>query len=524
MEPRRHKETLPGGPALGIQATVKFLLVRPHVFLKVAKRFHAFLHLEPLDLELVAAGIDPSHDTRILDLTLSDDPVAAFEEAVRRLEPDVIGFGGYSNQAGNVKDLARRAKRLRQQTRILVGGVHATIVPADYHLPGVIDLVIRGEGATAMRTLVPLLAAGQPIPASERFLPTDAPDYATLAAMPPPPLPDYAGLPWPRRDLVDRSRYFCVWAGEPGERVRTLFPRTATLRTSTGCPHRCNFCVVHHLANGKYLQREPEDVVAEIAAVPEDHIYFVDDEMFINAARAETMARLLLERGVRKHYISWARSDTIVRHPDLFRLWKQAGLEVVYVGMESMEEQNLAEYRKGYAPDVNRQAVAILRDLGIILHAALMVNPDFTAEDFLKVRRSIEAVAPAEVSFTVFSPPPGTPLWAQYKDRYICPDPYAFYDCMHTLLPTRVPLATFYRYFSLLYLFGFRHNPWRARDIRAPWRDVAHMVVSGIRCGDALRTIYRNTTENCGTPWARNHEHNSSIASRPAGASAGLPG
>jgi len=30
----------------------------------------------------------------------------------------------------------------------------------------------------------------------------------------------------------------------------------------------------------------------EIAAVPEDHIYFVDDEMFINAARAVTIATL----------------------------------------------------------------------------------------------------------------------------------------------------------------------------------------------------------------------------------------
>jgi radical SAM superfamily enzyme YgiQ (UPF0313 family) len=470
---------------------MKILLVRPHVFLKIAKRFHAFLHLEPLDLEIVAAGIDPRHETQILDLTFGDDPVGEFEKTVRAFRPDIVGFGGYSNQAGNVKHLARLAKQLRPETKVIAGGVHATIVPDDYRLPGTIDLVVRGEGATAMRELMPRFESGAPVTASGRFLPTDAPDYAALAATPPPPLPDYGDLPWARRDLVDRKRYFCVWAGAPGERVPTLFPRVATMRTSTGCPHRCNFCVVHFLANGKYLRREPADVVAEIAAVPEDHIYFVDDEMFINAKRAEAIANLLIEKGIRKRYISWARSDTICRHADLFRLWKQVGLEVVYVGLESLESETLKDYNKGYQPDTNRRAVEILREFGIILHAALMVNPDFEAKDFIKVRETIDFIAPAEVSFTVFSPPPGTDLWNKHKHEFICEDPYAFYDCMHTILPTKVPLNLFYRYFSLLYLFGFRRNPWRSRRIKAPLRDIGRMLVEGARCGHALRTIYK---------------------------------
>jgi len=232
--------------------------------------------------------------------------------------------------------------------------------------------------------------------------------------------------------------------------------------------------------------------VNEIAAVPEDHIYFVDDEMYIDAGRTEAIARLLIERGIRKHYISWARSDTICKHPELFRLWRQAGLEVLYVGLESMERKNLADYNKGVDPEVNRKAVQILRDLDIILHAALMVNPDFTAGDFLAVRRTIEEIGPAEISFTVFSPPPGTPLWHKHEHEFICPDPCAFYDCMHTILPTKLPLNTFYRYFALLYLFGFRRNPWRARHIRAPLRDLARMLVSGAQCGHALRTIYKD--------------------------------
>lgn len=483
---------LPHGRGSTIESRVKFLLVRPPMALTLARRFHAFLHLEPLDLEFVAAGIPPHHEVRILDLTLAGKPFDAFAACLRSYTPDCVGFGGYSNQAAHVKRLAAMTKQANPHCLTLVGGIHATIVPSDYRLPGVMDLVIRGEGATAVCALVTTLEQGQPPPEDGRFLPTDSPAFDARAALPPPALPEYDQLPWPRRDLVDRSKYFCVWGGDPGARLPTLFPRVATVRTSTGCPHRCNFCVVHHLANGKYLQRAPEDVVAEIAAVPEDHIYFVDDEMFINARRAEDIANLLLARGIAKHYISWARSDTICRHPDLFRLWKSAGLDVVYVGLESLNPETLQSYNKGLAPDTNLRAVQILRDLGIILHAALMVNPDFLAADFLALRRSIDAVAPAEISFTVFSPAPGTALWEKHRKEFICADPHAFYDCMHTLLPTRLPLNDFYRYFSLLYLFGFRQNPWRSRRIKVPFRDLLRMFVAGARCGHALRTIYKD--------------------------------
>jgi hypothetical protein len=157
-----------------------------------------------------------------------------------------------------------------------------------------------------------------------------------------------------------------------------------------------------------------------------------------------------------------------------------------------MESKNLKGYNKGVDPEVNRRAVAVLAELGITLHAALMVNPDFLAEDFIAVRRMINEIAPAEVTITVFGPPPGTALWRQHEKEFICPDPCAFYDSMHTILPTRVPLKIFYRYFSLLYLFGFRIHPNRHRGSRPPLRDLLRTFAGGARVGYALRTIYKD--------------------------------
>ena len=39
---------------------MKVLLVRPHLILALSRRCNAFLHLEPLDLEIVAGGVAPS--------------------------------------------------------------------------------------------------------------------------------------------------------------------------------------------------------------------------------------------------------------------------------------------------------------------------------------------------------------------------------------------------------------------------------------------------------------------------------
>jgi radical SAM superfamily enzyme YgiQ (UPF0313 family) len=468
------------------------LLIRPHVNLKIARSFQRFLNLEPLDLEIVAGGLPPDCKVRILDLSLYRNPQKMLRKTILQDKPDLVGITGYSNQSDSVRDYARTIKSLNPQTTVAVGGIHAIIMAADYKCPGWIDVVVRGDGAGPFRTVFDSLISGQPLTPTPWLLPVEAPEFDELANE---PVPAWSGdelPPRPRRDLVDSSRYFCICPGSPeGGRVKTIFPEVVTVRTSIGCPYRCNFCVVRMLTAGKYIQRSPEDVVDEIAALPQEYIYFVDDEMFINAERCRRIAELLLERGIQKKYVSWARSDTICAQVDLFRLWKKAGLETLYVGIESLEEENLDFYNKKVDSSVNLNAVRILRELGIGLHAALMVNPDFETADFLKIRKAIDILSPAEITFTVFSPSPGTELYEQYQGQYLFENPCLYYDCMHTILPTRLPMKQFYRYFALLYLFAFRKNPWRANKVKAPLKDIIRLLGAGALCGWNLHNIYR---------------------------------
>jgi radical SAM superfamily enzyme YgiQ (UPF0313 family) len=472
---------------------VNILLVKPHPQLLVSRRLQeGFLHLEPLELEMVAAGVPPEDEVRIMDLCFEQDPIASFQETVRTFRPGIVGFTGYSSQSKLVKELAGLTKAIDASIVTVVGGTHATIIPADYAKEGEgIDVIVRGEGGTAFAEIVRRYKAKEPLFFGDAVLSPRAADFAEKAAGPPPEFPPVEKIPRARRDLVDRSRYFCVWTSSTEKRLDTIFPRTASMRTSTGCAYSCSFCVVHHLMRGKYLQRPPEDVVDEIATIPEDHIYFVDDETFLNKDRLTKVANLLLEKGIRKKYISWARADTIVKYPDLFRLWKQAGLSVVYVGLEAMVGSRLDKYKKRTNVDTNRKAIELLREIGITLHASFMVDPDFTVQDFKDLEAEVMKVCPAEVTFTVFSPSPGTDLWKQHQNDYIV-DPYLYYDCMHTILPTRLDRNLFYAHFAKLSRVALQANPLRVNKVKVPFREMMRIIWLGTRYIMAMRNIYKD--------------------------------
>ncbi len=470
---------------------MKILLVKPYPELLVAKRLQeAFLHLEPLELEIVAGGVPEEDEVFILDLSLESNPLHTFMNELVNISPDMVGFSGYSTNVAVIKILAKIVRNYDLYIITFVGGVHATLLPQDYAVEE-IDIIVRGEGATVVREMISRYKKGETLHYDNRALSPKDPDFETKTKLPPPAYPCAEEIPHPRRDLVQRSKYFCAWTSSQSQKLDTMFPKVASLRTSIGCAFSCSFCVIPYLMHGKYLQRSPKEVADEIAAISEDHIYFVDDEMFLNPARVTEIAELLIARGIKKKYISWARSDTITKYPEVFKIWKKAGLELIYVGIESMDKVRLDEYSKRTDVETNRKAIELLRQLGITLHAAFIVHPDFTRDDFRRLEKEVKKLCPAEVTFTVLSPSPGTKSWHDNKHRFIC-DPYRFYDCMHSVLPTRLPLKRFYQHFGRLNSLALRSNPIRVNKVKIPLKDLYRAITGGTKYIFSLYNIYKD--------------------------------
>jgi len=411
---------------------MKILLIEPAKAPLTIGGEDVFIY-EPLALEYVAAGVVKDHDVRILDLRLEKD----FQGVLRDFCPDVVGITSYTVHVNTVKSLFEKIKRWNPQVLTVVGGHHATMMPEDFLSP-FIDLIVTGEGVFAFNEIITRFEKGDgfhEIPGiaftkGDRLVKTDRPPEVDLDA-----------FPFPDRKLTAkyRKQYYSEW-------MKPL----ASIRTSKGCPHRCNFCALWKLTGGRYLRRKPERVVEELAGIDEKFVFFADDESLVDAPRMKTLASLIKDAGIRKQYFLYGRSDTIARNPELLKMWRDIGLERVFVGLEFFRDEDLKYIRKGSSASDNEKAVRILQDLDIDLYASFIVRPEFNKEDFIGFRRYCRRLGLSFPSFAVLTPLPGTDFYEEVKAQLMTHN-YDYFDFIHTLLPTALPLKEFYREYYNLY-------------------------------------------------------------------------
>jgi len=446
---------------------MKILLVKPWPRLATIRGLQRFLRLEPLELGYLAAATPARHTVRVLDLRLSHAPARAFTRALAALRPDLVGFTAYTHEASRVKELALVTKRLLPSAFVVVGGHHATLVPEDLDTPA-IDAIVRGEGCRPFAAIVAALEQGAEVADIPGVLRTGAGYDAAAAAGLPPPF-DPASLPAPRRDLWNQRDYYAVWVTESPSPGQGLFPAVALARTSYGCSMKCSFCVVPLLCGGEHRERPIEAVVDEIASIAAEHVYFCDDETFLDEGFASGLAESLARRGVRKRYFAWTRANTVNRSPELFRRWREIGLDAVFIGFEFPTDAQLKGVAKGATVAANERALTTLRGMGVAVHAAFMLRPEETRESFELLRAYVRHLPPVQCSVTICTPSPGTPDYLAMKPRIWVPNPYDLHDAMHPLTPTALPLREFAALYARQAVEGISKSPVDGRPVPRPW-------------------------------------------------------
>ena len=322
---------------------------------------------EPLALEYLAAGaMRDGHEVRILDLRLHPDELDATLESFR---PHAVGITGYSMHVLRNLAICARIKTQVPECRTIVGGHHATLLPEDFFAPQV-DFVVQGEGVSPFVALLRVL--------ERRCEPNSIPglwarvgdEFLNVGA--PGPF-DIDSLPFPDRTLTSRDRhsYFIDW-----------MKPIALARSTVGCPYRCSFCSLWKIMDGRYHKREVDIVVAELAQLTEECVFLVDDEAFIHRRRMTELAEAIGAANLRKRFFSYCRIDTLLRDRGLMRLWRQIGLERLFIGIESVSANGLADYNKGLRLFQVEEGLAAARELGIEVMAGFIVNPEFYSARF----------------------------------------------------------------------------------------------------------------------------------------------
>jgi radical SAM superfamily enzyme YgiQ (UPF0313 family) len=391
---------------------------------------------EPLELEYVAAGL-VGHEVEIMDLIVERD----FERRLRQFRPDVIGTSCYVTGVNEVKKLCRIARRWNPEVRTVVGGVHASRAPEDF-ADAAIDCIVLGDGTTLMPELMQAFMSGRSLEEIPGLaLPIDDEHVALTEHRRYMPKAD--SLPLPRRDLIAhlQDRYYYVFHRP-----------VATVKTTWGCWYKCNFCFTWQITGGTPYSRSPESIVAELEGIACEDIYIVDDIFLINRRRLTRIAELMRERGIRKKIFCYGRSDFIAENEDIIAEWAELGLTAVLIGLEAATDPELDSMDKENTVDNNLRAVDVLRRHGVDTYGSLIPNPDYTREDWERLWRFIEQAGLYYLNISPLTPLPGTSIWTEYADRISVPrKAHGLWDLSHAVLPTRMPLADFYRELRRVY-------------------------------------------------------------------------
>jgi hopanoid C-3 methylase HpnR len=423
---------------------------------------NVFLRLEPLGLELVTqAARRAGYSTRLIDLQVESQ--ADYHRMVAEWQPDFVAFScNYLANVPEIVDLAKATKLTLPRSFICVGGHSASFVARAIveHGAGAIDCVLKGEGEAGIVALLEAVSG-------DRSAVTSVPGVvAANGEGPRPGFVEHLEDVRPARDLLRRRRQYFIGVLDP----------CASIEFSRGCPWDCSFCSAWTFYGRSYRPLSSESVIEDLASIAEPGIFIVDDVAFIQERHGLEIGAAIARRGIRKKYYLETRGDVLLRNKEVFRFWKKLGLSQIFLGIEAIDEDGLRKFRKRVPLGRNFEALEFARSLGIGVAINIIADPDWDEERF-RILRDWCMDVPEVVNVSVNTPYPGTETWLSEQCRLATRD-YRLFDIQHAVLPTKLPIASFYRELLQTQRVLYRkHMNWWTAPILA--RELAQNLLRG---------------------------------------------
>ena len=367
-----------------------------------------FVELYP-SLGLLTLGAylrDAGIDVRMVDLTFERD-ARPVRRALERFRPDVVGVHTKTLTTQRSVDIARTAREVGAWS--VAGGPDAAS-RTEFYLAQGFDAVVPSEGEATLRELAVARHAGRDVAGLAGLVTRSGTHLVRGAARP--FLKELDALPLPAWDLVDMEGYLGRWERSTGE-------RRAAVLTSRGCPFDCSWCSKPTFGRS-FRQQSPERVMAELRRLKEryrvDYVRFCDDVFGVSRAWIDDLLDRMIAESLDLKFECLARVDLL--KPELLKRMREAGLERVYVGVESGSQKMLDLMNRGTKlSQVERTADALRRE-GIRQFWFLMLGyPGETLEDIEATLRLFRRFSPDEYSVSIAVPIPGTRFHERVKDR-----------------------------------------------------------------------------------------------------------
>ncbi len=197
---------------------------------------------------------------------------------------------------------------------------------------------------------------------------------------------------------------------------------SVNINASRGCPYTCFYYCVYPLQQGRKLRlKNPEKLLNEMKNLKEKlgvkNFIFRDPVFSINKKHTIDILNKIISSKINVNICI----ETHLKNIDesLAKLLKNAGVKLVYVGIESADEEvRHNSNRQSEANDMQIQKINFLENIGIKVKAMYILGlPTDSKKTFSKTLEYAKKVNSSYAQFSVFTPYPGTPAFSDYKDK-----------------------------------------------------------------------------------------------------------
>jgi len=320
----------------------------------------------------------------------------------RAQAPQVVGISMFTFNRKRSYELLAWAREACPDAVLLAGGPHPTHLAEEvFEDCPALDAIVKGEGEPILLGIAERLKTA---PGSELWKRTPGLILREGPTLPQAPLEDLDAI------------------GIPAEHLEADFlndvGQLAYLSTSRGCPATCNFCNTPEFWGTSIRFRSAPSVLREMARLRETrgltYFSFRDDTFTANRGRVLELMEGIRQSGLHPLWNCQSRVNLV--DEDRLVAMKRAGCEFMQFGVEHGSERVLALLDKGTNMRHVRNALALVRKVGMNLGIYLITGiPGETWEDVEQTAALIRDTRPQDCQISPLALYPGTRMFDQYR-------------------------------------------------------------------------------------------------------------
>ena len=291
-------------------------------------------------------------------------------------KPDITGFQIFSMTRVSSFKMIERVHNDFPKIKIIIGGVHATIMYEQILLKYPWIIAVLGEAEQTIIELISALKTNENfesikgIAYNEKGIVKKTGDRELIQEL----------------DLLPLPKHDVFFDNDP-ERT------TAHMITSRGCPFDCSFCCLKLISKQRLRKRGIENVVEEIVLLKKKyprltHIQFHDDTLLIDNKRVIEFCKLLIKENLNITFECSARVKPISY--EMFYWLEKAGCKKIMFGLETGSQKLWESTHKKIKKSDLTDLFKLLKKFKFTVTTFLMCG--FPGENNETVKETVETV------------------------------------------------------------------------------------------------------------------------------------